>query len=204
MGIARRNPLCMSINSADKVFGHAPRERGDSPHQHEEMDNYFPCTGETHRLMRRRTKGLLFAFWLCVNDGECFLSASFAACWATPGSFQGSVCLHVPWLELRTGHAAACGHPASSTGAALGAQAFPRGEKCAPTPHPPGQCWAHPGNSLLHPTLPSRQHLITAQNKPAKELFCQHHRQPCRYCQKHWAGWYKALQSHQPSFRPQL
>lgn len=138
MGIARRNPLCMSINSADKVFGHAPRERGDSPHQHEEMDNYFPCTGETHRLMRRRTKGLLFAFWLCVNDGECFLSASFAACWATPGSFQGSVCLHMPWLELRTGHAAACGHPASSTGAALGAQAFPHGEKCAPTPIPQG------------------------------------------------------------------
>lgn len=56
----------------------------ETPHQPEVMDNYFPCTGETHRLMRRmrmrRRKDLLFAFWLCVNDDECFLHASFAAC----------------------------------------------------------------------------------------------------------------------------
>lgn len=71
---ARRNPLCTPINSAGKVFGHSRRRRGDTTPGTKKWVITSPALG-MNTLMRKRTKGLLFAFWLCVKDGECFLRA---------------------------------------------------------------------------------------------------------------------------------
>lgn len=162
------------------MFGHAPGSTKNTQ-QHEEMDNYFLCTGR-HRLMRRRTKGLLFTFWLCANSGERFPCASLLL--AEPSQASGAASAST---------CPSCGHRCLASGSeVIPAQGcawdmhLPRGEQLLlhpilrAAPHRPGQRLAAP-----HPPQQTAPH--SSPRGPARDFFWQP-QAPRRHCQTPQAG----------------
>lgn len=159
-------------------------QRGNvkSTQQHEGTDNYFPCTGRL-RLMRRRTKGLLFRFWLCAHTGERFPPASLLLL-----SHPGLLGQRLPPRDpggAGTHHGHRCLASGTEVIPAQGSAwdpSLPRGEQLLLHPHPQGSthhacpakvCSSPPSSaegSSLQPTGTGKGALLAA---PGTRRHCQ-------------------------------